>query len=169
MKHLISLVLCVIIVISLVAGCSSDNNQKSNSEICYNCGEYYVSNSNFCPMCGADLESHRIDNDDNTDHNINIDYSNFGFENLYNMTEWIEIERCVFNDSENPYIICDGSNMPIQLHVQIALEEMSIQKKISTIMVFLINAENIIIHNKINSLFIDLGTFSHYNKINLRD
>lgn len=110
MKRLISLVLCVIIVILFVTGCSSDNNQKSDSEICYNCGEYYVSNSNFCPMCGADLESHRIDNDDNTDHDIHIDYSNFGFENLYNMTEWIEIERCVFNDSENPYIICDGSN-----------------------------------------------------------
>ena len=75
MKRLISFVLCVVTVALFVTGCSNNNNQKPNLETCYNCGDQYISNSNFCSKCGADLESHRIDNGNDSNTNIHVDYT----------------------------------------------------------------------------------------------
>ena len=105
MKRLISFVLCVVTVTLFVTGCSNNNNQKLNLETCYNCGEQYISNSNFCSKCGADLESHRIDNENGSNTNIHVDYSNYGFINNYGMTEWLEIIEYNFDDPQNAYVV----------------------------------------------------------------
>ena len=122
MKRLISLILCLFTVTVFVTGCSNNNKQNPNLETCYNCGEQYIINSNFCPMCGANLESHRIDNTGDTNSNVSIDYSDYGFINNYGMLEWIEIIDYNFEDPQNSYIetisphVISFQNNYMQLH-----------------------------------------------------
>lgn len=97
MKKLLALILAVVMIFSLAA-CGKE---KEAEKYCFNCGEGISEIVAFCPYCGVDLSL----STENSFTNAPIDYSEFGFQNNYNMTEWLEIDDYNFEDPNNAYVI----------------------------------------------------------------
>lgn len=94
MKKLLALLLAVMMILSL----SACNFEKT--AICKNCSAELQKNANFCSECGCEI------NNGNNDFEASkkTDYSNYGFQNNYNMNQWMEIDSYDFSDSLNAYV-----------------------------------------------------------------
>ena len=96
MKRALAVLLIIVIMLSLSA-CSSNSGK-----LCHQCEEYYFQDAKYCPNCGADLNA----NDWLEAGSEPVDYSDFGFQNNYGMTEWMEIDDYDFSDPQNAYVTC---------------------------------------------------------------
>ncbi len=102
MKNVLSLILIASLI--LISGCSSI------SKICHICENSHPEDANYCPNCGVTLIS---DDDEIESETQVIDYSDFGFQNNYGMTEWMEIKDYDFSNKSEAFVSVKGGNMVI--------------------------------------------------------
>lgn len=83
----------------LLSGCNF------SSPKCHVCQKKYPKDANFCPNCGSDV----VSSTDELKSEV-TDFSNFGFQNDYGMTEWMEIIDFDFSNKTDAFVIVRSSN-----------------------------------------------------------
>lgn len=106
MKKIVTLILIASLV--LISGCNA------NTKKCHACENYHSKDAKFCPNCGVALLSvdEEFDMSNKSELQL-IDYSDFGFQNNYGMTEWMEIVDYDFSNKSEAFVI--GGGMVISL------------------------------------------------------
>ncbi len=92
MKRILAALLVLILI--LTSGCTQTGEKEETQ--CTECDEMCSAYYYYCPNCG-----NRLYSESNSE---TIDYTDFGFENMYELNEWISIERLDFTDINNAYI-----------------------------------------------------------------
>lgn len=88
-----------IIVLIMLLGCSGCGQESAEVTMTYDscayCGADITVDNNYCSNCGKP-------NDDGA--SLEVDYSEFGLDNMFGMTEWIRIDNFDFTDHSNAYV-----------------------------------------------------------------